>query len=69
MQDLEEFVRAAEPTRVYQTLIDILWDSASTSIPPNEHVNRWIELLRARDDADNPTISSAIAECVQYVAI
>lgn len=69
MNDFDEFVQQGPPNHVLDTLLEILWDSSSTSFAPNDHVYGWIEILRAREDADNPLICKAIAECAQYVAI
>jgi len=51
--------------RLYNTLMDWMWESPSEIIPNNEQIAEVLAVLEARPDAED--LSRIIAECREYI--
>ncbi|MBB87290.1 MAG: hypothetical protein CMP06_08330 [Xanthomonadales bacterium] len=56
------------PEAVYQTLVDVLWDTSSARIPSSELVERWQGILMQRPDSHCDATQASIQECKNFLA-
>lgn len=53
--------------KLFEVLIDWMWESPSDIIPDNKQISQVIEVLKAREDVQDPGVQRLIHECQLFL--